>query len=362
MYDVIIICENFNLVGDIIDYIPYGEGHICDTYKITTNYNDKITHYLFQRINDKVFHNVDKLMQNIELVTSFCKEKIIQLNKNPDRNCLSIIKTKDNNNFYHNEDGYFRIYNFIEDATTIQTITNKNDFYSIAVAFGNFAKMLSDFDATKLYEVIPNFHNTKLRYKNLLNAIELNPKNRVDEITKEIEFAKKISNICGTITDKIDSDEIPIRVTHNDTKINNVMLDAKTRKGLAVIDLDTVMAGSLCYDFGDSIRSGCLLCPEDETDIDKVEFRLDLYEVFLKGYLSEVNNFITQNEKELLAMGAILMTYEVGIRFLTDYIEGDTYFKIQHEKHNLDRARVQLKLVEKMLNSYDKMQALIKSY
>ncbi len=352
------IIKNFQLDGEFVCCDRYGEGHINDTFKLTLLQKGEKVNYILQRINSKLFTNVERLMQNIELVTEFCKASVIARGGNPLRECLTIIKTNDNKPYYFDGENYFRVYIFIEEATTYQVVRDSNDFYESAVAFGNFAKLLADFDASKLYEVLPNFHNTKIRYQNFINAVEKDVCGRAESVKKEIEWVKSHKDICGNIVDKIESGEIPLRVTHNDTKLNNVMIDDKTGKGLAVIDLDTVMPGSLCYDFGDSIRFGCNPCAEDEPDLSKVNFRFDLYETYLKGYLSAIGDSITQIEREYLPMGAILMTYECGVRFLTDYLEGDTYFRTHRAGQNLDRAHTQFKLVDDMFAVYDKMKEL----
>ena len=257
---------------------------------------------------------------------------------------------------------YFRVYVFIENATTYQIVRDPRDFYESAVAFGNFANLLAEFDASQLYEVLPNFHNTKVRFDNFMKAVEADAFGRKAEVEKEIGWVLDHKYLCGEIVDRIESGEIPLRVTHNDTKLNNVMLDDATGKGLAVIDLDTVMPGSLCYDFGDSIRFGCNPAAEDEPDITKVNFRFDLYESYLKGYLSAVRESITEEERKMLPVGAVLMTYECGMRFLTDYLEGDVYFRTHRPKQNLDRAHTQFKLVDDMLSVMDRMSEAVKRY
>ena len=252
------------------------------------------------------------------------------------------------------------MYVFIEGATTYQSVRDPRDFYESAVAFGNFANLLAKFDASQLYEILPDFHNTRVRYENFLRAVEKDICGRAEEVRSEIDWVKSRSDLCGKIVDKIASGEIPLRVTHNDTKLNNVMLDDATGKGLAVIDLDTVMPGSLCYDFGDSIRFGCNSAAEDEPDTEKVHFVFDLYKTYLDGYLSAVGNSVTQEEKENLPTGAVLMTYECGMRFLTDYLEGDVYFRTHRARHNLERARTQFKLVDEMLACFSQMLAAVK--
>lgn len=354
------ISSNFKIAGKYVSCERYGEGHINDTFRLTVNDDGKEIHYILQRINNRLFTDVEKLMHNIELVTDFCRKSVLARGGDPMRECLTLIRTKDGKAYYFDGDNYFRVYVFIENATTYQTVRNPRDFYESAVAFGNFANLLAGFDASQLYEVLPDFHNTKVRYANFVTAVQKDVCGRKAEVEKEIEWVTSHKDLCGKIVDKIVAGEIPLRVTHNDTKLNNVMLDDATGKGIAVIDLDTVMPGSLCYDFGDSIRFGCNSAAEDEPDLSKVHFRMDLYETYLEGYLSAVGESITEGERELLPWGAVLMTYECGMRFLTDYLEGDVYFRTHRKGHNLDRARTQFKLVDDMLAVFDKMLAAVK--
>lgn len=354
------ILEHFYVEGKVVDCVRYGEGHINDTFKATMDVEGKELHYILQRINNRLFTDVGKLMHNIELVTDFCRKSVMARGGDPMRGCLTLIRTKDGKAYYSDGKDYFRVYVFIENATTYQSVREPRDFYESAVAFGNFANLLAGFDASQLYEVLPDFHNTKVRYANFLRAVEKDECGRKAETEKEIEWVMSHKDLCGKIVDEIAAGEIPLRVTHNDTKLNNVMLDDATGKGIAVIDLDTVMPGSLCYDFGDSIRFGCNAAAEDEPDLSKVHFRMDLYETYLEGYLSAVGESITEAERELLPWGAVLMTYECGMRFLTDYLEGDVYFKTHREKQNLDRAHTQFKLVDDMLSVFDKMLAAAK--
>lgn len=355
------IVTKFCVGGTLADCERYGEGHINDTFKVTmTEERGKEVHYILQRINNRLFPDVARLMHNIALVTDFCRRSVLARGGDPMRECLTLIRTKDNKAYYFDGANYFRMYVFIENATSYQSVRAPRDFYESAVAFGSFANLLADFDASQLYEVLPNFHNTRIRYESFETAVQKDICGRAKEVEREIAWVRAHKDLCGKLVDAIAEKEIPLRVTHNDTKLNNVMLDDQTGKGIAVIDLDTVMPGSLCYDFGDSIRFGCNSAAEDEPDLTKVHFVFDLYKTYLEGYLSAVGNGITQREKELLPWGAVLMTYECGMRFLTDYLEGDVYFRTHRPRHNLDRARTQFRLVDEMLACFDRMQEAVK--
>lgn len=356
-----LVLSNFKIDGNLISVEPYGEGHINRTYLAVYNQNGTRKRYILQKINSVLFDPVEKLMNNITLVTEFNRAKIIERGGNPDRESLTVIKTNDGKSFYKRDnDSYFRVYIFIEDTVAYQTVSKPSDFYYSAIAFGNFNNLLAEFDASKLYEILPNFHNTLIRYDNFKKAVKEDVMGRVKECEKEIEFITERESYYGKIVNMLKSGEMPLKVTHNDTKLNNVLLDAKTGEPVAVIDLDTIMPGSIAYDFGDSIRFGCNPASEDEKDLSKVNFRLDLYETYLNGFLTALGDRITQVEKDNLAMGAILMTIECGMRFLTDYLQGDTYFRTSRAGQNLDRTRTQLKLVSDMEAVFDKMNALAK--
>lgn len=355
------VLEKFDIKGTLISVAPYGNGHINNSYLVVFSVDGKHKRYLLQKINSKLFDPVEKLMKNIELVTEFNRKKIVERGGDPDKESLTIIKTLDGNTFYKKSDNeYYRVYIFIENTIAHQTVTNPKDFYYSAIAFGNFNNLLAEFDASQLYEILPNFHNTKVRYKNFLTALEKDEFDRAKDCVKEIEFVKARESYYGKIVDMLESGEMPLKVTHNDTKLNNVLLDDKTGEPVAVIDLDTIMPGSICYDFGDSIRFGCNPCEEDEKDLSKVKFRLDLYKVYLDGFLEALGDRITEIEKQNLAFGSILMTIECGMRFLTDYLSGDTYFRTRYQGQNLYRARTQLKLVSDMEELLDEMNALVK--
>ena len=332
----------------------YGNGHINDTYLIEPK------KYILQRINTSVFPDAENLMKNIVSVTEFLKEKIIAEGGDPERETLSVIKTKDGKDYYKDEEGRcFRVYKYITDSLSFEVAENLDQIYMSAKGFAKFQQRLSDFPAENLHEIIKDFHNTPVRFKNLEKAVKEDKMGRVKNVEAEIEFAFSQKSWISAVVDGIADGSIPVRVTHNDTKINNILFDAKTKEAVCVIDLDTVMPGSMLYDFGDALRMGASTAAEDEQDLSKVSFNLDAFRAFSKGYLEEMRDKLTKREIELLPLSAKLLTYECGTRFLTDYLEGDTYFKIHREGHNLDRARTQFKLVADMTEKFDEMKSII---
>lgn len=363
-YDFFSIIKNFQINGELKSCERYGEGHINETYLAITEDNGKRVDFIIQKINNELFKDVERLMENIRLVTEYNREKIIARGGNPDRESLSLVYTNDGKAYYYDacSKGYFRAYKFITDAIAYQKVEIPEHFYQSAVAFGNFANLLAEFDATKLYESIPDFHNTEKRMRDFKASLKADKKGRAKDVQKEIEFVLSRESYCGRIVNLLRSGEMPTKVTHNDTKLNNVMLDAVTGEPVAVIDLDTIMQGSICYDFGDSIRFGCNHADEDEQDLSKVNFDIELFDYYAKGYLSAIGESATQVEKDNLAFGAILMTYECGMRFLADYLDGDVYFRTKREGQNLDRCRTQFKLVEDMEKALPEMEKIIAKY
>ena len=351
------ICEQFKIDGDFVSAEKYGEGHINDTFLVKTTK----TQYILQRVNNTVFKKPEEVMENISKVTNFMAKQIIARGGDTTRETLTLVKTLDGKDYYISEDDrLFRMYIFIDNATCYQIIENGEVFYQAARAFGQFQKILKDFPANELHETIVNFHNTVDRYRMFKQAVAEDKMGRLESVKAEVEFALEREKDAGAIVDALNEGRIPLRVTHNDTKLNNVMIDDETGLGVCVIDLDTVMPGSLLYDFGDSIRFGASTAAEDELDLDKVNMDINLFSEYVKGYLEELGDSITEEELKLLPMSAKLMTLECGIRFLTDYLDGDNYFKIHREHHNLDRARTQLKLVWDMEQKMDEMHRIIK--
>lgn len=330
-----------------VDIQPYGDGHINDTYLAQST-----PKYILQRINTDVFKRPDQVMENIASVTKHLKEKIIQEGGNPLRETLTVVKTESGENYLQDEEGCYRVYRFIEGARTYNLPESPEQMYQAAKAIGKFQKRLADFPADQLHETIPQFHDTPNRVEQLKQAISQNRSGRLDTCQPEVEFALEMSRYASLITDAMVAGQVPLRVTHNDTKLNNIMLDDKTGEGICVIDLDTVMPGSLLYDYGDALRFGASSGAEDEQDLSKIYFVMPVYEAFTRGFLEEAGEAMTEKERELLPWSIVLMTYECGIRFLADHLNGDVYFKIHRPNQNLDRARTQLQLVR------DQMQKL----
>ena len=343
------IIQKFNIEGELINLETNHSGNINNTYVATFLREDGTQRkYLVQKINTTVFKEPYQLMKNIDSITSYLKRQMIK-NGDTEHKVLEIIKTKEGKLLCYiktdEERDYYRIYEYIENAITYDCSVDLNIVRNTGRAFGNFQKLLRNFPISKLTETIPDFHNTQKRYKKLLEDIKIDSEGRVDEVTREIVSILQREDNYNLIMEKLGTDEIPYRVTHNDTKVNNVMMNKDTGDYLVVIDLDTVMPGSLLFDYGDGIRSTAATAKEDETDLSKVSLDLNLFEVYTEGYLSEMADYITEEELELMGESIMIITLELAIRFLNDYINGDTYFKTNYEKHNLDRTRNQLALV-----------------
>lgn len=358
------IVNMFRFEGDYIYEEPYGYGHINDTYAVYYKLQFSSPHrYILQRINKSVFKHPEQIMENIEKVTAHIRRKIIDNCGDFKREVLTIIKTIDDANYFVDEnEEFWRAYYFIDDATSYQTVEFAEHFYTAAKAFGKFQNQLSDFDANKLFESIPDFHNTVKRYETFIEAVNSDIMKRGDRVKDEIQFVVNRKEDTGILVNLLREGKLPLKVTHNDTKLNNVMIDKKTLEGICVIDLDTVMSGLSLYDFGDSIRFGTNPAPEDEKDLSKVSMDLFLFELFTKGFMEEAGQSLTQTEIEYLPLSAKIMTLECGMRFLTDYLNGDKYFKIHRKDHNLDRCRTQFKLVADMEGKMEAMQKIVEKY
>ena len=342
------IAEEFCLSGEVMEICPYGEGHINVTFLVTTTEK----RYIMQKMNTKVFTDPDSLMENICGVTEHLQASGIET--------LNVVPTKDGARFLKGKD-CFRVYDFIENTVTYQTVTDKEVFKNSGEAFGKFQNYLAEFDASKLTETIKRFHDTPNRFENFKAALNADAFDRAKECKEEIEFILSHENTYGIAMDGLKDGSIPLRVTHNDTKLNNILMDAETNKARAVIDLDTIMPGSMLFDFGDSIRFGASTAAEDEKDLSKVHFDIELFKAYAEGYCGAVKDSITDKEAELLPYGSYLMTIECGMRFLTDYLSGDTYFATKYAGHNLVRCRTQIRLAGEMESQFEEMKAIIKN-
>ncbi len=342
------VLAQFPLDGCPVSCERYGCGHINVTFLVVTQTGHR---YILQKINDRIFKDVPALMENISGVTTYLRRQ------QPDANRVLTLVNTTGGNSYLEQEGFWRVYEFVEGSVCLQQPETAEDFYQSAVAFGQFQQQLKDFPAATLHETIPNFHNTVDRYRIFHETLAADPMGRAASVQDEIDFLLAREQEAGTLVTLLQEGKLPLRVTHNDTKLNNVMLCADKRTPLCVIDLDTVMPGLSAYDFGDSIRFGAATAVEDEKDLTKMEMDLDLFRTYTRGFLKACPG-LTELEKEMLPMGAKLMTLEVGLRFLTDYLDGDHYFAVHREGHNLDRCRTQLKLVSDMEAKWAAMQRI----
>lgn len=355
--------ESFQFEGKAEDAVSYGSGHINDTFLVHCTLPDGAEKkYILQRMNREIFKNPEELMENILNVTSFLRKKIEERGGNPERETLNVILTKDGKPFFVDSIGeYWRAYIYIEDSISYDTVERPEDFYESAVAFGNFQSLLSDYPAETLHETIEGFHDTKRRFAAFKKAVEDDIMGRAASVQEEIAFVLEREDVACVLGDMLDNGELPLRVTHNDTKLNNIMMDKETGKGICVIDLDTVMPGLSIHDFGDSIRFGASTGAEDEKDLSKISCDMELFKLYSEGFIKGCKGSLTEKEREMMPMGAKVMTFECGMRFLTDYLQGDTYFKVHREGHNLDRCRTQFKLVKDMEEKWETMQDIIKA-
>lgn len=355
--------EGFDIPGRFVECVPCGNGHINDTYMVTFEEENGLCRYSLQHMNRSVFKDPVSLMNNILHVTAYLKEQIRSQGGDPQRETLDFVCTKTGEPYFVDSYGeYWRAYHFVEDAYALEKISNPQDFYESAVAFGHFQRMLADFPADSLTETIAGFHDTKARFAAFEQAVEADVCHRAEGVQQEIRFVRDRYDVACVLGDLLEAGKLPLRVTHNDTKSNNVLIDKATGRGLCVIDLDTVMPGLAVNDFGDSIRFGASTGAEDEKDLSKIWCDLELYETYMKGFVEGCGGTLTDMEIECLPVGARVMTYECGMRFLTDYLSGDTYFKTAYPTHNLDRARTQFKLVWDMEQKWEKMQAIAEKY
>ena len=351
MHDIKAIAAKFPIEGVPAEYTQIKSGHINETYLVTT---DKGVKYILQWINQYVFPNVNALMNNMSAISSF-----LRATGDGEMAMISYIDTIEGKNYYDDgEGGAWRIYKFVDNSVCHMRAESPEDFYQSALAFGRFQEMLADYPADTLFEIIPNFHNTIDRYEKFKESVKIDGVARVEEVEEDIAFLMEREALGSTLQKMLDAGILPLRVTHNDTKLNNVLLDKATRKSLCVLDLDTVMPGLSLYDFGDSIRFGAATAEEDEKDLSKMKLDLHLFQVYTRGFL-EAAPSLTAMEVALLPLGAIVMTLELAVRFMTDYLDGDLYFKIAYPDHNLVRARTQMALVADMQDKWAEMNRIV---
>ena len=346
--------------GEYVRHEPLGNGHINDTFLVVCNNGERDYLYVLQRINTKIFKDPEALMNNIMGVTRHIRQKVKAEGGDPERETINIITAKTGEPYFRDSDGhYWKSYVYIDDVTCYDMVEKTEHFYQCGRAFGKFQGQLADYPAETLAETIPDFHNTPKRYETFEKAVAEDICGRAASVAAEIEFVRARADFMRTLTDLQSAGEMPLRVTHNDTKLNNSLIDNATGNAICIIDLDTVMPGLSVNDFGDSIRFGATTGAEDEPDLSKVNFDLSLYEAYTRGFLEGCAGRLCEKELWAMPVGAKMMTLECGMRFLTDYLQGDTYFRTHREGHNLDRCRTQFKLVADMEKAWDEMYAII---
>lgn len=357
------ILSHFGIQGDILEDHPFGSGHINDTQKVTVSncYGQK--EYILQRINTSIFPDPDILMDNAVKVTDYLRGVIAERGGDPVRGTLHFYSADNGKYYYIDPDGLcWRVEDMIPGTMSYDLCTSPEMFESTGYAFGSFMSDLGGFPASELGEVIPNFHNTRVRFQTFEKEVREDRSGRIGTCRKEVDFALARRDLSETLVKQLENGTLPLRVTHNDTKINNILMDVKTKEPVCIVDLDTIMPGACGYDFGDSIRFGASSALEDEQDLSRVYMRMDLFEAYTRGYMKAVGRTITQAEADSLAVSAIVITFETGIRFLGDHLNGDVYFKVSREGHNLDRARTQFKLVADMEQKLPQMNRIVQQY
>ncbi|MBR2721993.1 MAG: aminoglycoside phosphotransferase family protein [Clostridia bacterium] len=352
------IAKLFQIPGTVVKVEPITNGHINETYHVVVENANDTSEFVFQKVNTFVFKEPVIMMENIGRITKYIAEKMEAKGISLDH-VMQFMQTENGNYYVELEDGFWRISRYVPNTITHNACDNARLLESAGHAFGQFQTMLADFDATLLHETIPDFHNTAKRYATLLSHVEEDPCGRVASVQADIDALKELQPVATRLCTLLDEGKLPLRVTHNDTKINNVLFDATTDTAKTVIDLDTVMPGLVAHDFGDAIRFAANYAKEDEKDLTKVGLNLEYFRAFAQGFISEIAATMTPIEAETMALGALVMTTEVAVRFLDDYIVGDQYFKISYPDQNLVRARCQIKLAQEMLAHMDEMNAII---
>jgi len=358
------VIQMFAVQGTCQSAAPYGTGHINDTYLVNLADGGAVIPYILQRINHNIFKKPPLLMENILRVTSHVRQKLSVISgADPDRESLTVIPTKEGSPFLHDDKGNFwRMYVFISNARTYDICATAQQAYETASAFGRFQSLLADLPGGRLQDTIPWFHHTPRRFKTLEEVIIADKNNRCSEARHEIDFCVARKTLAAALTDLLESGRIPERISHNDAKINNVMMDSSDGRGICVIDLDTVMSGSSLYDFGDMVRTAARTMDEDERNLDKVILNIQFFESLARGYLKSARAFLTPREVENMVTAGKVITFTIGIRFLADYLAGDVYFKIHRPGHNLDRARVQFKLLASIEEQENAMRKIVGKY
>ncbi len=357
------VLEAYDFPATLMGAVRYGQGHINDTYCVVCQPQDgDAVRFILQGLSAKAFPHPEELMENFIGITTFLRDKVISAGGDPIRETLSLVKTKEGKDYYTDSTGrVWRLMPYVENTDCLQRATPEL-FEASARAFGRFQKLLQDYPAHTLHETIVNFHNTEDRFAKFLCALEADKMGRAESVRAEIDFALARKADCSVVLQAHRDGKLPLRVTHNDTKLNNILIDRATGEGICVIDLDTTMPGFSVNDFGDSIRFGANRCDESEKNLSKVNFDLGLYEAYTRGFLEGTEGCLTECELEYLPWGARLMTLECGIRFLTDYLDGDNYFRVSYPEQNLDRCRTQFKLVQDMEAEFDDMRRVVKKY
>ena len=353
----------YEFPATLLGAVRYGQGHINDTFCVLCQPQEgDCVRFILQGLSSAAFPHPEELMENFIGITSYLREKVIAAGGDPRRETLSLVKTRDGKDFYTDSTGkVWRLTPFIEDTDCFQSATPEL-FEASARAFGRFQYLLQGYPAATLHETIARFHDTENRFEKFIAALEADKHNRAKDIQEDIQFVLDRKADCSVALQALRDGKLPLRVTHNDTKLNNILIDRETREGICVIDLDTTMPGLSINDFGDSIRFGANHSKEDEKDLSKVNFDIELYEAYTRGFLEGAQGSLTEAELEYLPWGARLMTLECGIRFLTDYLDGDHYFRIHYPTQNLDRCRTQFKLVKDMEEQFEAMAAVVRKY
>lgn len=355
------VIASFNFPGTLTECAEIRTGHINRTYRLSFDEDGAKREYLLQRINTFAFKKPEEVMENVTLVTEHIRRAMLAQGRDPENRVLRVIPTRQGRPLlYDARDGAWRAYNFIAHAHSVDSVESPAQFEIVGRAFGDFQGMLSDFPIEKLHDTIPHFHDTIRRLENFETSVSRDVAQRVKDAVDEIAFVRARADQMGQIVRMIADGALPLRVTHNDTKCNNVMVDNDTGAALCVVDLDTVMAGSALYDYGDAIRFGASTAAEDERDLDKVRLDMALFRAFSEGFISRTAKGLERSELNHLTLGALVMTFEVGLRFLTDYLDGDIYFRIECPDHNLARARCQFKLLEDMEARRGEMEQIIR--